>query len=121
MRIIILYNDYVLDKLISKYEDTEAVIFYFADHGLDIYESDKNYCGHARPDEKSQQLGKEIPFYVFMSEKYNHKFPLLSERIKKSKSKDFTTDKFIFSALEALNIKFADSNLVNEHSLFKDL
>ena len=63
----ILYNDYVVSQIIQLYSKTEAIVFYFSDHGLDLYETDPNYFGHATPDTQSQKIGVQIPFMVYTS------------------------------------------------------
>lgn len=38
---------------IDKYNDMDAIVFYFSNHGLDIFETDANYAGHAKNTPKS--------------------------------------------------------------------
>ena len=59
-----LYNDFVVNSIIDKYKNNDAIIFYLSDHGLDIFDTDLNYCGHAKHTPKSEQIGKSIPFVV---------------------------------------------------------
>ena len=40
------YNDHVVASIFDIYKDKEALVFYFPDHGLDLYETDPDYCGH---------------------------------------------------------------------------
>ena len=114
-----LYNDFVVNSIIEKFKDKDAVIFYFPDHGLDVYESDPDYCGHAIISEKSEKVGIQIPFLVYLSSKYKSIRPELAERINESVNKEFMTDKFIYSVMDASGIHFANNNEVEEYSLFR--
>lgn len=114
-----LYNDYVIDKLIKKYADTDAIIIYFPDHGLDVYESDLNYIGHATQTPASQKIGVEIPFIVYLSDKFIQLRPELATRLKQSTHRDFVTDKFIYAAMDAMGVGFSNSEDVKKASLFR--
>ena len=115
-----LYNDYVVSSLIDKYRDTDAVVFYFPDHGLDIYDTEPNYCGHAKNTPESQSICKKIPFMVYLSPLYQQLRPELTERIKNAVNKEFCTDKFIYAAMDAAGLKFADNDDVVKYSLFSE-
>ena len=113
-----LYNDYTLSTIIEKFADKDAVIFYFPDHGLDMYDTEEDYIGHALQTPESQKKGKEIPFLVYLSPLYRQQHPAITERIKNSVDKPFTTDKVIYSVMDAIGLKFADNKEVEEFSLF---
>ena len=113
-----LYNDYVVNSLIEKYQNDDAVIFYLSDHGEDVYETDPNYYGHAKNTPESQIVGKKIPFIVYLSPKYQQLHPETTARIKQSVDKEFCTDKLIYAVMDAIECKFADNVDVEKYSLF---
>ncbi len=43
-----LYNDYVVSSIIDLYKDKDAVVFYFSDHALDVFDTDPDFFGHAK-------------------------------------------------------------------------
>lgn len=61
----ILYNDYVVSSLIDLFNPETDVVIYLPDHGLDVFESDSEYAGHARvKNEESFKEGISIPFIM---------------------------------------------------------
>lgn len=103
-----LYNDYVVNAIIEKYDDTDAAIFYFSDHGLDIYDTDSDYCGHAiTAIPESVSLCREIPFMIYLSPKYMDSRPEMAERIRNSSRNEFCLDKLVYVVMECAGIKFA--------------
>lgn len=114
----ILYNDYVVDQIIEKYSDKNAIIFYLSDHGLDLFDTDPNYCGHATADERSQKIARHIPFMVYMSPQYLERYPLRAQRIRQNVNTDYCTDKLIYTVMDALGVRFNENDDVNRFSLF---
>lgn len=100
-----LYNDFVVDEIINKYAGTDAVVFYFPDHGLDVYESDPTYCGHAKNTPESKEISCQIPFMVYMSPEFQKRHPRAAAHIRQQKDIPLTTDSFIFSALDAAGFR----------------
>lgn len=113
-----LYNDYVVDRLINKFEGTDAVVFYLSDHGLDLFNTDTTYFGHARKTTESQYFGKQIPFMVWMSPLYMNLHNNSAQRILSAKSEKFCTDCFIYSVMDAMGVKFGDNEDVKKFSIF---
>lgn len=114
-----LYNDYVVSGLMSKFVDDDAIVFYFSDHGLDVYESDEDFSGHANSQNPtSLKVGKEIPFMIYLSEKYKENHPFEVKRIEKALDKEFCTDSFIFAIMDICGFKFVGNQDVNAFSCF---
>lgn len=103
-----LYNDYTINKIIDKYKDKDAIIYYFSDHGLDVYASDYNYCGHAMDTENSQKIGRQIPFLVYFSPLYLQRRPERVDKIKSKVERNFTTDEFIYEVLEGVGLQLME-------------
>lgn len=113
-----LYNDFTLNSIIEKYADKDAIIFYFPDHGLDVYESSPDYCGHALPNPESESVGVKIPFMVYLSDIYKGNRQELAKRIEDAAGKPFCTDKFIYAMMDAVGLSFSDSDDVKKYSPF---
>lgn len=112
-----LYNDFVVNSIIGKYQNKNAVVFYFSDHALDIFESSSNYCGHARQTEESIMNGKKIPFMVYVSPEFQKQNPEMVSQIRNSTEKQYCTDKFIFTCMDILGYRFADNDDVEKYSI----
>lgn len=70
----ILYNDFVVDKIISKLkmQDVNTSLVYFSDHGEEVYET-INSAGHWEAN--TNQTMYDIPFLIWQSDKndYEHR------------------------------------------------
>jgi heptose-I-phosphate ethanolaminephosphotransferase len=51
----VLYNDYVVSEIIKCFADKDAVVLYFSDHAIDLFETDEKYCGHALSNNASSE------------------------------------------------------------------
>lgn len=108
----VLYNDSVVYELISLFKEKEAIVFYFSDHGLDIYNSSEDFCGHANANNpESYYWGTQIPFMVYMSDRYKEKFPEKVQVIEEKADEPFRTDDFIYMLMDIIGVKFASDTL----------
>lgn len=75
-----LYNDNVINSIIQKFKDQYCCIFYFSDHGEEIYEL-RDYMGHGdggtSPDIRYQT---NVPLLVWVSEKYKEDYIQMFKR-----------------------------------------
>lgn len=87
-----LYNDFVVDSVIKKYEDKNCIIVYLSDHGQEIYEID-DFMGHGnaikRPTIRYQI---RVPMMVWTSPKFQSLYPDVDTRIKTAGHKPIITD-----------------------------
>lgn len=87
-----LYNDYVVDRIIRKFEKDNAVVVYFSDHGEEVFDLN-NFCGHMTsrnsPD-PSYQL--RVPLWVWLSESFRNQHPDVVQRLQQSRELHIKTD-----------------------------
>ena len=115
----ILYNDSIVTDIIDMFSDEESIIWYFPDHGLDVYESSDNYCAHGKDDDlTSREAGTEIPFLIYLSSLYKNNFEKESQMIKKSLHHSFNTTNVIFSLIDLLGVDSLDNKIIKPYSLF---
>lgn len=115
----ILYNDFVVSKLLNLYTNKEAIVFYFSDHGLDVFNSRNNYVGHGRYNNpKSAKAGFQIPFVTYITPSFQKNFPDLSLRIRESSQNKFCTHDMIYTVMDVIGVQFCTNNQVQEYSLF---
>lgn len=113
-----LYNDYVVYSIMHKYQDKDAVVFYFSDHGLDVFDTNPNYFGHAQATDASRSHAKEIPFMIYVSPVMQRLYPSRVVMVKDSIGKSFCVDRFIYALMDMIGYKFVDNNDVWTYSLF---
>lgn len=101
----VLYNDYVLSEIVNLFQHDDALIIYFSDHAIDLYQSDDYYCGHARQNEQSIEAGTDIPFFIYMTKECQAKHPNIYRRVIGDKNKTLNTGMFVPMLLELCTIQ----------------
>lgn len=101
------YNDFVVKNIIELFANRDAIIFYFADHGEEIYDF-RDHMGRTSLEDdvaeaKVHQL--EIPFIIALTDKCITRRPSLAKRISDISGQPFCTDDFPLLMLNLLNIK----------------
>ncbi|MGN0229530.1 MAG: phosphoethanolamine transferase [Muribaculaceae bacterium] len=86
-----LFNDYVVGEIINSYKNREAIIIYFPDHALDVFDTDDKF-GHARNEKNSIEHCRQIPFMVYVSPSLDNKAPDIKKKILIEKDKKLCTD-----------------------------
>ncbi len=113
----IYYNDFVVNSIISCYQDSNSLVIYLSDHALDLFQTDCDYAGHAKANKESTKVGVEIPFWIYVSPKFKKNNPQMVERINNSRNKPFMTDDLIYVIMDIMGVEFKDNpNKVSEHS-----
>lgn len=103
----ILYNDYVVSEILKCFEFTETLAIYFPDHGQDIFNSSDDYYGHAlKGNNISEAAAVQIPFFVYMSPKYQDSFPKETYWLNVRKTEEFNTENTIEFLCEVLGVNF---------------
>jgi len=91
----ILYNDSVVDQIIARFENEEAIIVYVPDHGEECYEGTSHtYCRNhtAQIDARLAHTEFDIPFWIWCSRSYQRRHPDIYKRIRQSRRRRFMTD-----------------------------
>lgn len=86
------YNDYVVDSIISKYQDKNCIVVYFSDHGEEIYEID-DFMGHGNaPKRPAIDYQIRVPLMVWTSPSFRDKYPGVAQRIADARHTPVITD-----------------------------
>lgn len=87
------FNDEVVDLLLQRYEDEEAVVVYMADHGEEVYD-ELPVEGRLYQDPTAPQARQEfeVPLWIWTSEKYRERHPDITDRIRQAANRPFMTD-----------------------------
>lgn len=100
-----LYNDFVIDSIIKKFEGDNTVIVYLADHGEEIYDlGDK--CGHmsARNSlDPSFQL--RVPLLIWLSTSFREHHSDIVEKLKSVEDMHIKTDDISHFLIDIAGIK----------------
>lgn len=90
-----LYNDSIVDAIVKKFDNKDAIVVYMPDHGEEIYEPGRDIlCRNhsAAVDWPLAHYEFEVPFWIWCSHKYAVKHPDVFKAIKDAKNKRFMTD-----------------------------
>ena len=101
----VLYNDFIVDEIIKRVENLDAIVIYISDHGEDVFE-ERDFADHVEESLSKSML--EIPFIVWTSPKFREKRPELEEKIKSATEKPFMTDDMIHFFMDIMKIETAD-------------
>lgn len=116
----ILYNDSVVYEIMERFSGDEAVVFYFSDHAIDVFQSSDDYIGHAKKDNPiSVKYGKQIPFMVYTTPKFRERFLQTEERIKRAVDVSYRTDSIMYTIMDVAGIETVNGISYKQKSLFK--
>ncbi len=91
-----LYNDSVVDAVLQRFEDREAIVVYLSDHGESCFGFDRNYFGRTHSDNITYETAYEeyeIPFWVWCSRSYRAAHPDVVAALRAARRKPFMTDR----------------------------
>ena len=90
-----VYNDSILNQILKRFEDQNAIVVYVPDHGEECYEGNRGfYCRNhsGKIDYDLARYEFEIPFWIWASRSYRRTHPDLWNAILSAKDKPFMTD-----------------------------
>ena len=89
-----LYNDLVVDSIISMFSNRDAIVLYFSDHGEEVYNFrlQQERTDLKTDDPRAMRYQLDIPFLIYVSPLYAAKHPQQVERIRRSVNRPFMTD-----------------------------
>lgn len=104
----VLYNDKVMDDIIKCFEQQDAVLIYFSDHGEQVYDDKRLIYGRKFGNEELMEAIKceyEIPFMIWCSRSFQQQHTDLYQRILESVDKPFCSDDIPYLLFDLANIR----------------
>ena len=89
------YNDSIVNQIITRFEDEDAVILYVPDHGEECFGGKVHFFGRMHSTEITARLAREefdIPMWIYCSHEYMVSHPEIYSAIIRSKDKRYMTD-----------------------------
>ena len=112
----VLYNDFIVDSIIKRFEDKNAIVIYISEHGEEVYDNTDS-LGHGDLTNLRKNVF-EIPFIIWLSEKCRAENPELEKRISASVHRPYMTDDLIHTILDIMGIETEDfdptRSIINE-------
>ncbi len=91
----VLYNDSIVDQIIRRFEDKDAIVIYMPDHGEECFDDGFQYFGRNHSAEITPQLAHnefDIPFWIWCSHRYAVSHPDIYHEIIEAKDRRMMTD-----------------------------
>lgn len=91
----VLYNDSIVNQIVKRFEDKNAIVIYMPDHGEECYEENRGFiCRNhsAAIDWPLAHYEFEIPFWVYCSPSYRASHPEIYMQIVQAQHRRFMTD-----------------------------
>ena len=104
----VLYNDKVMDDIIKCFEQQDAVLIYFSDHGEQVYDDKRLIYGRKFGNEELMEAIKceyEIPFMIWCSRSFQQQHTDLYQRILESVDKPFCSDDIPYLLFDLADIR----------------
>lgn len=114
----VLYNDFVVSSIINLFSKDDAIVIYFSDHGLDLYHSGPNYCGHSTTP-KGNEYAIKIPFMIYTSKTYQQKHPEIIKKFIQNEHTYFCTTNLIYTIMDIIGVDFECNPCVKTHTLLQ--
>lgn len=116
----ILYNDSVVYELLNRFADNDAIVIYFSDHGIDVFQSSDDYIGHAKTNDViSVSESKKIPFMVYTTRLFRDRHPELQKRIENAVNHPYRTDSIMYTVMDVTGVETVNGVSYRHKSLFK--
>lgn len=122
------YGDAVLESIIDLYREDDTIIIFFSDHGEEIYDY-RDYMGRSHEPIITAGMAKyvfEVPFLIWMSDKYKQEHPDIVKRVENSIDKPYVIDDVPHLLLDLAGIRCCEfepsrSLISNEDTSFTRL
>ena len=89
------YNDEQIFKIIKRYKDEDAIVFYMSDHGEEVFDYRKHFgrthdMKRFAPTSYHYQI--DVPFVVYVSDNYRNNHPEMVKMIENAVNRPFMID-----------------------------
>ncbi|MGI0440445.1 phosphoethanolamine transferase [Helicobacter himalayensis] len=111
----ILYTDFVVGEIIKRFADSDSIVIYVSDHANDVWDTGE---GSLRVDSKITRFMVEVPFVVYVSDRFRELHPTLYARIAQSTQKPFMIDDLIHALIDIAG--FQIDGYESARSIFSD-
>ena len=113
----ILYGDWMLEQILSRFEQKNAIVIFLSDHGSDAC-TNSDFCGHAGENTGNRHM-IEVPFMIWGSKSFRTQNPQLWDRITDNVHRPYRTDDLMHTMFDILGIRTthydASRSVINEN------
>ena len=91
----LLYNDSIMDEIVKRFEQDDAIVIYIPDHGEECYGGDVHFFGRMHSTDITARLAHEefdIPMWFWFSERYREVHPDIVEKLRNASTLRYMID-----------------------------
>lgn len=91
----ILYNDSVVNEIVKKFDDRDAIVIYVPDHGEECYEDGLHFFCRMHSADITSRLAHaefDIPFWIYCTHEYAMNHPETFKQVVDAKDRRYMTD-----------------------------
>lgn len=97
----VLYDDDIVDQIIQRFAEQDAVVIFLSDHGEEVNDV-REIVGHG---DESSRWQHEIPMVIWTSAKFRAHHPEDAARIGQAKDRRWCSDEMIHTLLDLMKIE----------------
>ena len=99
----VLYDDAIVDEIIRRFEDKDALVIFISDHGEEVYDTRAQF-GHG---DETSPWQRDVPMVFWMSEAFRVNHPNDVQRIEAARQQHWQSDEMIHTLLDIMHIRVA--------------
>jgi len=97
----VLYDDAIVDAIIQRFEDKDALVIFISDHGEEVYDTRAQF-GHG---DETSPWQREVPMVFWMSPAFRANHAALAERIEATRENHWQSDEMIHTLLDVTSVR----------------
>lgn len=100
----VLYDDAIVDEIIRRFEDKDALVVFISDHGEEVYDTRAQF-GHG---DETSPWQRDVPMVFWMSNVFRTNHPADVQRIEAARGNHWQSDEMIHTLLDLMHVRVAD-------------
>ncbi|MGN0938224.1 MAG: sulfatase-like hydrolase/transferase [Selenomonas sp.] len=100
----VLYDDAIVDEIIRRFEDKDALVIFISDHGEEVYDTRAQF-GHG---DETSPWQRDVPMVFWMSKAFRANHPTDVQRIEAARRNHWQSDEMIHTLLDLMHVRVAD-------------
>ena len=100
----VLYDDAIVDEIIRRFEDKDALVIFISDHGEEVYDTRAQF-GHG---DETSSWQRDVPMVFWMSKAFRANHPTDVQRIEAARRNHWQSDEMIHTLLDLMHVRVAD-------------
>ena len=97
----VLYDDAIVDAIIQRFEDKDALVIFLSDHGEEVYDTRAQF-GHG---DETSPWQRDVPLVFWMSEAFRAQHAADAARIAAARETHWQSDEMIHTLLDLLHVR----------------